>query len=124
MARQRLGQNERAIEHFRKALATNPQNALAHYNLAVSLSNLGRFGDAERELNVSVLLQPWFSQAYTARGLAQGRLGKTQDALASFDRAIAIDVNDFMAWLNRGLLRAATGDFSKGLMDLAKGYCH
>jgi hypothetical protein len=42
-------------------------------------------------------LQPWYSQAYTARGLAQARVGKLQDALTSFDRAIAIDTNDFNA---------------------------
>jgi Flp pilus assembly protein TadD len=43
-----------------------------------------------------------------------------QDALASFDRAIAIDSNDFNAWFNRGVVPGAVGDLAKARTDLEK----
>ena len=37
---------EEACEAFRRALAADPMNAMAHYNLADTLSDLGRHHDA------------------------------------------------------------------------------
>src|ERR1700731_806358 len=44
------------------------------------------------------------AQAYTARGQALARSGKTEEALSEFDKAIALDPNNVPALYNRGLL--------------------
>jgi tetratricopeptide (TPR) repeat protein len=44
------------------------------------------------------------AQAYTARGQALARSGKTEEALSEFDKAIALDPNNAPALYNRGLL--------------------
>ena len=43
-----LDQAEEACEAFRRAIAADPGNAMAHYNLADTLSDMGRHHDAIR----------------------------------------------------------------------------
>lgn len=56
--------------------------------------------------------------AYTARGIANAKLGHNDLALADFDKAIAIDWHDAVALYNRGLLRRAMGDKRHGDYDI------
>src|SRR5882672_3721905 len=44
------------------------------------------------------------AQAYTTHGEALARSGKTEEALAEFDKAIALDPHNAPALYNRGLL--------------------
>jgi tetratricopeptide (TPR) repeat protein len=118
LARQRLHEDQRAVEDFSAALRVDPENALAHYDLGISLGNLHRDQEAERELELTLRLQPWFSRAATALGLAQARQGKLQEGLASLDRALAIDPDDFDAVLNRGNVEFMLKEWDKGHRDL------
>lgn len=120
LAWQRLGNEERAIEHFRAALAAEPENALAHYDLGVSLSKLNRFPQAEQELDVAIGLEPWSSRPYVARGLAQAHMGKMKEAIESLSQAITIDAGDFDAWMNRGAIYGTVGDMAHARADLEK----
>jgi len=118
LTRQRLHEDVIAVKHFNMALQVDPENALAHYDLAISLGNLHRDQQAERELQLTLNLQPWFPRAATALGMAQARQGKLQDGLASFDRALALDPNDFDAILNRGNVECILTEWDKGRRDL------
>src|SRR6201999_588440 len=42
------------------------------------------------------------AQAYNMRGSVLGRAGRNQEALADFDKAIALDANYTQAYANRG----------------------
>jgi len=67
----RLGDHERAVAAFERAVAQTPFNADFHYNLAASLRILGRFDEAERELESVVRLAPRVYRAHS--GLADLR---------------------------------------------------
>jgi len=62
----RLGDHGRAVAAFERAAAQTPSNADFHYNLAASLRILGRFDEAERELEAVVRLAPRFYRAHSA----------------------------------------------------------
>ena len=62
----------------------------------------------------------WFSQAYTAQGLAAARLQDMTFAKASFDRAIQLDPEDFDALLNRGKLLTITSRWLDASQDLKR----
>ena len=73
----RLGDHERAVAAFERAVARTPSNADFHYNLAASLRILGRFSEAERELEAVVQLAPRVYRAHSA--LADLRKQTTAD---------------------------------------------
>jgi tetratricopeptide (TPR) repeat protein len=52
-------------------------------------------------LDESVRLDPGFAAAYLARGVAKGWLGRCQDALPDFDRAIQLNSRSAEAYANR-----------------------
>ncbi|MEO8464249.1 MAG: sulfotransferase [Gammaproteobacteria bacterium] len=62
----RLGDHDRAVAAFRRAVAEMPSNADFHYNLAASLRILGRFDEAERALEAVIGLAPRAYRAHSA----------------------------------------------------------
>src|SRR5438034_3067276 len=73
-------------------------------------------------LSEVVQRNPNDAQAYNMRGSVLGRAGRTQEALADFDRAIALDGNYTQAHANRGQahrqgnrLDLALADYNKAL---------
>lgn len=62
----RLGDHARAVKAFESAVTQSPDNADFHYNLAASLRILGRFDEAERELDTVIRLAPRFYRAHSA----------------------------------------------------------
>jgi Tfp pilus assembly protein PilF len=53
--------------------------------------------------------------AYTNLGSVYQKRGQLQDAMANFDRAIALDPNDYMAYINRGVIFDKVGAFGTAL---------
>ena len=62
----RLGDHARAVEMFERAVAWSPDKADFHYNLAASLRILGRFDEAEQELDAAIRLAPRLYRAHSA----------------------------------------------------------
>jgi tetratricopeptide (TPR) repeat protein len=62
----RLGDHGRAVDCFERAVALMPDKPDFHFNLAASLRILGRFDEAERELEAVVRLAPRFYRAHSA----------------------------------------------------------
>jgi tetratricopeptide (TPR) repeat protein len=74
---------------FGKALALDPSNALAHFELGRLLSQKGRFEQARAHLSRAVELEPDFYEAYYALGRLYARTGEreqSQKYLALFER--------------------------------------
>ena len=118
LARQKIHDDELAAVHFAAALKADSQNALAHFDLGVSLGNLGRLPAAVRELELATKLQPSNSRAFTVLGITRARQGELAAAIEAFNRALAIDAEDFDALLNRGNVRLMAKEWDKGAADL------
>lgn len=114
--RARNGDATGAIELYRKSLALEPNNPIAHYDLGLALSQTGDLDAAVEHHRRAFALDP--SPAHT-RGLSgalvnQGsRRMKRREyaaAIACYREAIALDEGEWRAHYNLGLALSATGD--------------
>ena len=83
----------------------------AHMNLMNS-----DYRSAINSLTKSLDLKPT-SLAYSNRGEAYINVGEYDDAIADYDRVIAIDPNDASAYNNRGTAKVHKGDYEGAISD-------
>jgi tetratricopeptide (TPR) repeat protein len=92
-----LGENAKALAEFQKALALNAQSSNpsawplidfgTYYNLQSDFAN------AQKVLKQAIEIDGRWDQAYSELAKAYRGLGETENAIASFKRAIAINPN-------------------------------
>lgn len=111
-----LGQYERALDHYNKAvdLAGNDPDLLI--NRAVVNQALGRHQPALQDLERALKLGE-NSWAYLYRGLLRERLGEEKRALEDYTRAIRLDSSSVEGYYRRGLLYAKSGEHDKAFQD-------
>ena len=111
-----LGQYERALGHYNKAIELVPNHPDALVDRAVVNRALGLYQpalhDVERALKLSE--NPW---AYLLRGLILERLGEIKRAVDDYSRAVRLDSNFAEGYYRRGLLYARSGEYDKAFQD-------
>jgi len=83
-----LGNEEKSIENFEKALRINPyyENAhLAYYNLGVSLKDKGNINEALEKFDKSIELNEDFPEAHFNRSLILLLLGKLKEGWEEYE---------------------------------------
>lgn len=85
------GRLSAALPLLEARAARDPDDAVSRYYLGFCLLGLQRFADAERELARAVRLDPARAPWLHALAKAQLERGKPKDAIATLERAIAID---------------------------------
>lgn len=84
----RAGDAATALADFQKLSENDPAYAVAHFHMALAERQLGRYGDAERELRTALRLAPGYSRASIALGAILLHEGKRVEARAAFDGAV------------------------------------
>lgn len=107
-----------ALQSAQQAAAKSPQFGFAWERVAELEFSFGHSAAAGEALEKSLALAPRNAQAVALKGFVLTSQGKTREALAMFDRAIAIDSALGNAWLGRGLCRIHLGDNQGGRQDL------
>jgi tetratricopeptide (TPR) repeat protein len=130
-----LGESERAIADYDRALTLDPRNAFAHRNKGVSLTRLGQLGEAVQEFAAAIELKPDYAEAYGSRAeiLRKMALETSQSertvlyerSLADYDKTIdlgGLGPRGAWAYEGRGFahyylahLDAAISDFTKAI---------
>ena len=88
-----LGDNPKAESALRRAIAADPKEPAAHFNLGLLLAEMGHPDQAEKELRTAVQLDP--SSAAAAYDLAVIVANKNPaEALALCKKAAALDRNN------------------------------
>lgn len=95
-----LGDHDRAIADFAKALELEPADAqrrvclaAAHYNRGLEREEAGQHDAAISDYTEAIALAPTLTQAYVNRGRAHSNLGDSHQARLDWERAIALDPN-------------------------------
>ncbi|NJM73616.1 MAG: tetratricopeptide repeat protein, partial [Scytonema sp. RU_4_4] len=109
---------ELAEADYNKAIAINPQLALAYNNRGNLYSELQKWQLAEADYTKAIAINPTYAQAYNNRGNLYKELQKWQLAEADLNKAIAINPQFTVAYENRGLLYDQMGNKQKAIQDL------
>lgn len=94
-------------------LKENAYQALAYYNLGVINQKLGNTSRAIAQYKVAVKFAPKFASAWYNLAIAQTK-DSPADALASYNKVLAVKANDANSLFNSGLLMYAQGDAHGG----------
>ncbi len=116
--RQSLTQLPEALAAARSAVGQSPSFGFAWERVAELEFSFGRIGAAREALDRSLSLTPRNAQGVALRGFLLSAQDRIHEALATFDRAIAMDGALANAWLGRGLCRIRRGDLDGGRADL------
>ncbi|MEZ6195588.1 MAG: serine/threonine-protein kinase [Planctomycetota bacterium] len=92
-----------AARAFAAAVALRPGQAHYRSDLVIALRQLGRLDEALAEIAIVNETWPEDANAWFRRGNVHVARGEYEEALASFDRAVALDETLAQAWCNRGL---------------------
>ena len=114
---QRKGETEAAIESFKQAVASKPDNPKVHFTLGKLNRRLNNNKEAIKYFKNVINYDPRNADAYRERGQLLSRQGNTDDALASFSNALEIDPLDVVSLANRGALYAASGKYELAIKD-------
>ena len=114
-----LGQTNRAIDHFKDALALKPDYAAAHYNLGNSFKAQGKLDEAAARFRRAAELKPDYAEAHNNLGSVLREQEKLDEAAISYERAIAANPGYVEAYQNLALLRKQQGrlEEARGLYE-------
>jgi tetratricopeptide (TPR) repeat protein len=117
VAFEQLGQNERSIEDFDKAIAINPSFGKIYMNRGNVFKKIGQYDRAMTDYDRAIALDPSVFEAYNNRGLLFYIKGQHDRAIAEFDRAIALNPSSFEVYNNRGLIFYVKGQNDRAIND-------
>jgi tetratricopeptide (TPR) repeat protein len=85
----RLGNHERALQSFDRALALQPHHAEIHNNRGNSLKELGRLPEALQSYTLALAIEPGNVETLHNRAVAYSLLGRYAEALRDYDELLA-----------------------------------
>lgn len=114
---QGMGQLDKALRDFAKALEAMPSSPTAHYHLADVLKDQKKTTEAIIALNQAVTLKPNYAQAYLLRGRIWMQRGDYNLAAKDFSQCIAYDSSLARAFFERGQALRKLGKINDALAD-------
>lgn len=104
------GRPEAAIEHYRAALAANPDDFHANLSLGSLAARAGDFATAYAAFRKAAALEPAADEAWSNLGGVSLAIGRLDEARSALDRALALNPQSLSALQNRALLGLREGD--------------
>lgn len=114
--KQMAGKVDEAITLYLNSIAAQP-TAEAHTCLGWAYSVKGRYGDAIRECEKAVRIDPAYGNPYNDIGAYMIETGRWEEAIPWLEKAVAAERYDgrFYAWYNLGRVFEYEGNWLKAL---------
>lgn len=123
----RKGDEQNALEHFRKALDLDPDFAKTNSNLgalyfsrSMKTQDKADYNRAMEYFKKAIACDPNLVVAYRGLGLGYKAVGRVVDAIAVWENALAIDPEDDFLNLNLGKAHLESGERTKALRYFEK----
>jgi len=116
----RLGQFDKAEQHYLAAAHLNPGAAENYYNYGVLNLTAERFDQAETAFRKTLEVDPLHPGAHNNLGYLLERQGKSSEAAAEYRKAIANKPGDRQAHFNLGRVLVNQREFDEGIRELTK----
>lgn len=115
------GDYEQAIATYKKALEIDPQSALANYEIALSYFNKGGYDEAITYADVVINQnQDHLIGAYMIKGSALDMVGKTDESIKLFKKAIKDSDGHYLLYFNLGVNYFKMGNYEDAEANLIK----
>ena len=111
-----LGQMDKAIEVYSRAIKLNPNYADAYNNRGVTYVEKGNLDHAIEDFNTAIDLKPNYA-AYNNRGLAYDKKGEFNRAIEDYTKVIDLNPNYTETYNSRGNAYDKKGEFDKAIED-------
>ena len=98
-----------------KTVELSPQDFEAHYDLGVTLQELGRFAEAEGSFRQAIELNPDFVEGHYYLGIVLRGLDRLDESEASYRKALSVKPDLAEAILNIGQLFVDRGDYESAI---------
>jgi tetratricopeptide (TPR) repeat protein len=104
-----------AEEHYRAALAINPEHESSLYNLGNLLAHEGRYEEAVTQYRAALQINPEKADAHNNLGFVLHKLDRTNEAIAEYERALLCQPDYPDAYYNLGNALAAEHEMDAAL---------
>jgi tetratricopeptide (TPR) repeat protein len=115
-----LGQLDKAIEDYSKAIEINPNFTDSYYNRGLAYMNSGQPEKAMADYSKALEIEPTYGKAYSSRGVVYFNLRQWDQAIADYSKAIDTDPKYADAYYNRGIVYNNLGQLDKAISDYSK----
>lgn len=110
-----IGRTDEAIDHFRRALASNHADADIYLNIGTALVQTGRIDEGIASFRRALVINHNSVDAHLNLGNVLVQTGRIDEGIASFRRVLAINNNCVDAHLNFGTALVQIGRIDEGI---------
>ncbi|MBV8132837.1 MAG: glycosyltransferase family protein [Alphaproteobacteria bacterium] len=110
-----FGKLDKAISHFRRALALNPNFVEAHFNLGKALYVQGDINEAIEQYQRVITIKPDHVVAYNNLASTLYECGKYDQAIVHYQRALSLEPGNSEVFFNLGLVLRAQGHLDEAV---------
>ena len=114
-----IGEKDRAIEAFSRAIKLDPKMDIAYRDRGWLFYMKNRYREAERDFSALIAITPT-AAAYTSRAYANAKLGNTKAVIADATRSIQLDPKDMAAYQLRANAYLKVGPYEDSAADWRK----